>query len=181
MHLNCVCSLYEEQVRDGRYSIHEHLAMATLWEEPAVKRVMKLPEVRVSRVDACQYGMVGEFRGESLPVKKPARWMSNMRGVNEALSKTCGGESGKCTDGRPHASCTGKRAEKAAIYPLKLCRAILNGIHNHLKSVGWMHEEAVGIMLSAEDEHPEEIATAGNMRRTGRPQRTQQGGAPLMF
>ena len=63
MHLNFVCSLYEEQVQGGRFFIHEHPATATSWDEPAVKRVMKLPEVRVSRVDACQYGMVGEFRG----------------------------------------------------------------------------------------------------------------------
>ena len=62
MHLNFVCSLYEDQVRGGRIFIHEHPAAATSWDEPAVKRVMKLPEVRVSHVDACQYGMVGEFR-----------------------------------------------------------------------------------------------------------------------
>ncbi len=43
MHLNFVCSLYEEQVRAGRHFIHEHPTMATSWEEPAVKRVMKLP------------------------------------------------------------------------------------------------------------------------------------------
>ena len=136
MHLNCVCSLYEEQVQGGRFFIHEHPARATSWEEPAVKRVMKLPEVRVSRVDACQYGMVGDYRGESLPVKKPTKWMSNMRGVNEALSKTCGGSNGNCSNGQAHATCTGVRAEKAAIYPLKLCRALLAGIQNHLKAIG---------------------------------------------
>ncbi|MDP6494880.1 MAG: reverse transcriptase domain-containing protein, partial [Dehalococcoidia bacterium] len=103
-----------------------------------------------------------------------------MRGVNEALSKTCGGTNGKCTDGRPHASCTGRRAEKAAIYPLKLCRAIINGIHNQLLSVGWMHEDAVGVMFSAElhslEEMPQGVAAAGAMRKTGRPQSTQRGG-----
>ncbi len=73
MHLNFVCSLYEEQVRAGRHFIHEHPAMATSWEEPAVKRVMKLPGVRVSRVDACQYGMKGSYHGRDIPVKKPTR------------------------------------------------------------------------------------------------------------
>ena len=86
--------------------------MATSWEEPAVKRVMKLPEVRVTRVDACQYGMVGEDKGVTLPVKKPTRWMSNMRGVSEALSKTCSGSGGQCSNGQAHATCTGARAEK---------------------------------------------------------------------
>ena len=91
MHLNFVCSLYEEQIRGGRFFIHEHPAGATSWEEPAVKRIMKLPEVRVSRVDACQYGMTGTSEGKDHPVKKPTRWMSNMKGVNEAFNKTCSG------------------------------------------------------------------------------------------
>jgi hypothetical protein len=90
MHLNFVCSLYEEQIRGGRFFIHEHPAGATSWEEPAVKRILKLPEVRVSRVDACQYGMTGISEGKEHPVKKPTRWMSNMKGVNEVLSRTCG-------------------------------------------------------------------------------------------
>ena len=89
--MNFVCSLYEEQVREGRYFIHEHPAMATSWEEPAVKRVLKLPNVQVTRVDACQYGMTGEHGRETLPINKPTRWMSNMRGVTEALHKTCSG------------------------------------------------------------------------------------------
>ena len=32
MHLNFVCSLYEEQVCEGRHFIHEHPAAATSWE-----------------------------------------------------------------------------------------------------------------------------------------------------
>ena len=146
MHLNCVCLLYEEQVQGGRYFIHEHPATATSWEEPAVRRVMKLPEVRVSRVDACQYGMEGIYRGESLPVKKPTKWLSNMRGVNETLSRTCTGRGGLCYNGKEHASCTGARAERAAIYPLKLCRAILTGIQNRLITTGQMQKDVVGVL-----------------------------------
>ncbi len=158
MHLNFVCSLYEEQVRGGRYFIHEHPAMATSWDEPAVKRVMKLPEVRVSRVDACQYGMVGEYRGETMPVKKPTRWMSNMRAVNEALSRTCDGKGGQCSSGQAHATCTGTRAERAAIYPLKLCRAILAGITTHFTSLGHMSKDTVGVMPGiAEEVHHVEM------------------------
>ena len=152
MHLNFVCSLYEEQVKSGRYFIHEHPAMATLWEEPAVRRVMKMANVQVSRVDACQYGMTGSYHGEELPIKKPTRWMTNMRGVTEILQRTCSGRDGLCADGRQHATCTGKRADMAAIYPLKLCKAILQGITNHLTKVGLLHQGCMGIMPDAEDE-----------------------------
>ena len=91
MHLNFVCSLYEEQVKAGRFFIHEHPALATLWEEPVVKRVMKLANVQVSRVDACQYGMTGTYHGEDLPVKKPTRWMTNMQG-SQKFSTACAAE-----------------------------------------------------------------------------------------
>ena len=75
-----------------------------------------------------------------------------MKGVNEALNKTCSGVGGLCSDGRKHVSCTGKQAERATIYPLRLCRAILLGIRNHLTSVGWLHDNCNGIMMGAEEE-----------------------------
>ena len=53
--------------------------MVTSWEEPAVRRVLTMPNVRVTRADACQYGMAGQFHGDELPVKKPTKWMSNMK------------------------------------------------------------------------------------------------------
>ena len=126
--------------------------MATSWEEPAVKRVLKMQGVQVTRVDACQYGMTGEFHGEELPVKKPTKWMGNMSGVAEELHRTCNGRDGWCSRGLRHASCTGKRAEQAAIYPLELCKAILKGIRNHLTNIGLLHEGSVGMMMDAEDE-----------------------------
>ena len=91
MHLNVACSLYEEQVKAGRFFIHEHPALATSWEEPAVKCVKKLANVQVSRVDACQYGMTGTYHGEDLPVKKPTRWMTNMQG-SQKFSTVCAAE-----------------------------------------------------------------------------------------
>ena len=92
MHLNFVCSLYEEQICGGRFFIHEHPAGATSWEEPAVKRILKLPEVRVSRVDACQYGMTGISEGKEHPVKKPTRWMSNMKGGERSAQQNVWGK-----------------------------------------------------------------------------------------
>jgi hypothetical protein len=176
MHLNFVCSLYEEQVQGGRYFIHEHPATATSWEEPAVKRVMNLPEVRVSRADACQYGIEGIYRGESMPVKKPTKWLSNMRGVNEALSKTCTGQGGLCSNGKSHASCTGSRAEQAAIYPLKLCRAILTGIRNHITSIGQMQNDVVGVMMGDEEAVMDEICAVDGTKQRSMQQRQQNAG-----
>ena len=49
-------------------------------------------------------------------------------------------------------SCTGSRAEQAAVYPLQLCKAILRGIKAHLKAHGWLHDDTAGVMMDAEEE-----------------------------
>ena len=71
--------------------------------------------------------------------------------------------------------------KKAAIYPLRLCRAILAGIQNHLKAVGWMSDDVVGVMPmdscgATEEVHnvemwtfqPEEVAMANDLKRRNR-------------
>ncbi len=60
--------------------------------------------------------------------------MSNMRGVTDTLTKTCSGRYGMCSNDMQHATCTGKRAAQATIYPLQLCKAILQGIKMHLQT-----------------------------------------------
>ena len=116
MHLNFVCSLYEEQIRGGRFFIHEHPTMATSWEEPAIRQLMKMQNVRVTKVDACQYGMVGEYHGQDLPLRKPTKWMSNMRGVTDTLTKTCSGRDGMCSNDMQHATCTGKKGQHRRLF-----------------------------------------------------------------
>ena len=105
--------------------------------------------------------------------------MTNMKGVNEALSRTCSDSAGRCSDGREHASCTGKRAEQAAIYPLKLCRAILKGIQNHLCNEGWMHRDTVGIMTATLEDKTEELNAVDCAKNMSKPQTSQYGGSYL--
>ena len=111
-----------------------------------------------------------------------------MRGVTDTLSKTCSGRDGMCSNDMQHASCTGKRAAQAAIYPLQLCKAILQGIRLHLEKEGLLHAGCVGVMTAAEeqtDEHydyvttaysnPEVYAAEGYERRKSRNQGTHNG------
>ncbi len=86
--------------------MHEHLAMASSWSEPAFRKVARMPGVRVTTVDQCQFGM--ESGGQ--PIKKPTKWMTNMPRVSEELMKRCSGKLGQCDQGGAHITCTGKRA-----------------------------------------------------------------------
>ena len=64
---------------------------------------------------------------------KPTGWMSNSREVLNKLSKRCTSR-GSCSRrrGGRHATASGRTAREAAVYPFKLCRAILEGCRNQL-------------------------------------------------
>ena len=116
-----------------------------------MNKVAEMPGVQTVTADQCQFGMQADFHGQAHPIKKPTKWMSNMKGVTEVLHRMCSGGDGLCSDGRQHATCTGKQSENVAIYPLKFCKAILQGITSHLRQVGLLHEGRMGIMPDAED------------------------------
>ena len=98
-----------------------------------MKEVMDLPGVDYIDMHQCQYGQVD---GHGNPIKKPTRWMSNSKWILEALKERCKGWGGWCLqkdEWKTHAPCYGKVAANAAIYPFKLCRAILNGFVREMK------------------------------------------------
>ena len=82
----------------------------------------------------CQYG--AESGGQ--PIKKPTGFMTNCEGIRKALSKTCSGRNGWCSrdGGGQHVLCNGRVARMAAIFPIRLCKAILSGLKNQLRSDG---------------------------------------------
>ena len=62
------------------------------------------------------------------------------------LSRRCQGRAGRCSDtGQPHVECSGQVAREAAIYPAKLCKAILEGFSRQLQSDGMMEAGVTGI------------------------------------
>ena len=117
-----------------------------------MRKVARLPGVQTVRADQCQFGMRGELHGVDYPIKKPTRWMSNMRTITEALEQRCTGTGGLCSTGEEHVCCNDERARRAAIYPLRLCKAILKGITDHMKTLGMLHNDCIGIQHPGEQE-----------------------------
>ena len=72
------------------------------------------------------------------------------------LSARCRGSSGRCSyaRGQAHEVCSGRVAAEAAIYPLKLCRAILRGFEKQLEVEGLMVEGVVGMDVTEDQWRP---------------------------
>ena len=74
----------------------------------------------------CAHGMkIKDEDGREKPVLKYTGWMSNSKILIDELAKPCPG----CPE---HASLLHDRAAQAAIWPDKLCYAILRGLRKQL-------------------------------------------------
>ena len=133
LHVRFCCELYKLQAAAGRYYLHEHPANATSWQLEEVRAMLQLDGTRQVVGDQCQYG---QETSSGHPVKKPTRWLTNSPELAKTLGDRCLGAAGRCTrpGGGSHAVASGKIAREAAVYPFKLCRAILRGCVRQLQA-----------------------------------------------
>ena len=151
VHVEFCVELYREQLRHGRYFLHEHPAYATSWQEKAVQELEAEPDVVTSVVDQCLYGCEDELGN---PVKKPTRFLTNSAEMAKQLCQRCLGKQGECSrpTGGTHRQCRGKVARMAAVDAFKLCRAILVGFRNQLRKDGKYTDGFIGVMESFDRE-----------------------------
>ncbi len=149
LHLDFCCQLYMEQIDGGRFFLHEHPQIATSWKEPCVRRLCEIEGVGEAVAHLCQYDL--EFKGE--PIKKPTRFISNAEHVLDQLRKLCHGQGGACSRrrGGVHRPCEGAVAKHAQQYSEQLCRCILRGMHNQLKSIGVVEDGMVGLHVASDE------------------------------
>ena len=67
-----MAEMYEEQLAEGHYFLHEHPSRATSWQMDVMQNLIDHPEVLWGHADQCQYGAEAE-RGSAkgLPILKP--------------------------------------------------------------------------------------------------------------
>ena len=152
-HLEFCVSLYREQMKHGRYFLHEHPAHASSWQEDIVKGLLAEEEVVTATCDQCLYGSEAP---DGSPIKKPTTFMTNATELAGELGQRCQGRGGECSrrKGGSHAQCRGKVARMAAVYDFKLCRAILVGFRKQLQKDGLCKDGFTG-MLEASMEREE--------------------------
>jgi hypothetical protein len=136
-HVKFCCQLYELQVREGRYFLHEHPLVATSWQLPCVIQTMALPGVQVVIAHQCCYGPLAvDDLGPGL-VMKPTRFMTNSTKVPDRFSP-------RCQKDHRHVQLVGGKAAAAAVHPAELCRAIVKGISEQ------MNEDEKNMLLAVE-------------------------------
>ena len=90
-HMEFVAKLYELQIREGRFFIHENPMNATSWKLPCIEKIMRRAGVQVVVADLCAYGLKtkGIGAGGDTLAKKPTRFMTNAECVAERLQRRC--------------------------------------------------------------------------------------------
>ena len=89
-HLEFLCTLYREQMRHGRYFLHEHPAYATSWQEPCFEKLVQEKGVETATCDQCQYGSEA---ADGSPIKKPTKFCTNAPELAKELKARCSGRS----------------------------------------------------------------------------------------
>ena len=144
VHLAFVVELYRLQMDNGRYFLHENPDGSKSWGRAPMSDLVR--DERVHRVvgDQCQYNQES-FKGD--PVKKATGWLSNSVEVLKKLNKRCESRTSLCSrpKGGRHATASGRVAREAAIYPFRLCRAILEGCRNQMLKDGKLRNGTHGI------------------------------------
>ena len=128
-HLAFCCELYELQLLQGRYFLHEHPSTARSWKEACIQRIAHLPRVHVYQADLCAHGMVQTDALGEAPVKKPTKFMTNSEAIGAEVGKRCCG-------GHRHISLVGGRAKAAQKYPKGLCDAVVRGLEKQMRLDG---------------------------------------------
>ena len=151
VHLRFVCELYEQQMAEGRYFLHEHPANATSWQEPCIQSVAQTDGVETTVMDQCQYGQATEA-GE--PIMKPTKWMTNAPCLASSLGKRCKGRGGACSreKGGRHQVVQGRAmCKKSQQYSFELCKSILMGCRRQLIEDGRLVLGVIGIQRPEEN------------------------------
>ncbi len=78
-HLEFCAKIYELQVNEGSYVVHEHPLGASSWGERCMQKVSKLKGVRECREDMCACGLtsLGEDGVTECALRKPTKFVTN--------------------------------------------------------------------------------------------------------
>lgn len=136
------------------FFLHKHPLHATPWKFPSTEKLVNMPQVCLAHGDQCQFGAGGRslpMRG--YPIKKPSGSLTNSTELHDALNKQCAGRSGHRSrpGGGKHILCSGRLAKEAGRSPRGLCKAVLRGIRNRLKSDGLPKDGFYGTQAPGDD------------------------------
>ena len=129
--LHVAMDVYEEQIRAGRYFLHEHPLGASSKLDP---RVIASPM-------CCFQAKVETKDGSRNPNKfvyKPTKLMTNSKALGQALGKRCSNSNEPPF--HRHIVLNGGLAKMASTYARKLVNTVLRGLRQQMLDDGWISE-----------------------------------------
>ena len=139
--LHVAMDVYEEQIRAGRYFLHEHPLEASSWSDPRVISLQKRKGVFTASSPVCFFQAKIETKDGSRNVNrfvyKRTKWMTNSKALAEALEKRC---SNSESPFHRHIVLNGGLAKMATTYAPKLVNTVLRGLRHQMLDDGWISE-----------------------------------------
>ena len=124
LHLEFVTTLYKDQIKRGKYFLHEHPATALSWKEDSIEKLIKgNSSITVVNADQCAYGLLTPSISDPNkmePALKPTKFMTNSEIMANQLMR-------RCNKLHRHQPLVGGRCKAAAMYPVGLIKSILKG------------------------------------------------------
>ena len=128
-----VMKIYDWQIKQGRYFLHEQPLGNMSWSLNMVKDIVNRIGVWTAHCDQCTFGQTTwDSYGEEAPARQRTGFTTNGWEIYNELNKQCTGE-------HEHQQLIGGRAKHCAAYPPKLVSAILRGFKKALVRVGLLH------------------------------------------
>ena len=167
-HMRFCIELYVEQIRGGRYFLHEHPDNATALKMPEIVTLATHTGVDATRCDMCAYGMTATDKEGKEMSGKSTKFLSNSPEVLKRISKRCCNR--KEFGGllitplkrlhpkvHRHADISDGRLKQCQVYPRAFCKAVCEGIaaqkrlhHLGLKSEPLMSVEVMNETVPVE-------------------------------
>ena len=114
-HIEFCIELYNIQLSEGRYFLHEHPWSASSWHLPCISELLKDEKILVAK---------GNTIADDKAALKATGWMTNSKFILDELAVLCSSD-GKCS-------------------PEKLCHPILKGLRKQLNKDKIMFEGELG-------------------------------------
>ena len=136
-HLNFCIKVYLQQVKAGRFFVHEHPDAASSWKIEGMIELMMMAGVDAARVDMCQFGLTIIEKGEEKLARKRTKIVSNSAEVLKRVETRCPNER-KGSGHHQHANLEDGRTKLAQVYPKRFCQAVCEGIaaQKRLRALG---------------------------------------------
>ena len=109
------------QAKSGRKFLFEHPLGASSWTRTELKNLMHESGIYEAKTHMCMFGMQSTDKEGAAPALKPTRFLTNSTAVQGMLEK-------KCSRDHRHVQLLNGRSAAAALYPMELVDAIIDGI-----------------------------------------------------